>query len=643
MAADRFSPHIEVVARKLCGEPNARLSSKEELRFGTHGSLSVDLVKGTFYDHEAAEGGGVLDLVARYEKVRNGDAVEWLRTELNLDIEDPRPAPEPIKRKVVATYDYTDAAGLLVFQVVRFEPKNFLQRRPDRSSVAGWTWSVKEAHQVPYRLPELIEAIALDQVVFITEGEKDADNLASANLPATCNAGGAGKWPEPLTQHFAGADVVILPHNDTAGKRHVETVGAALSGTAKRIRVLELEGLEPKGDVSDWLAAGNRPGDLYALADAKARMWEPGPPVSAFGAVPWSQLDFVDARRDWLVEDVLYTGDFALQYGASQSGKSFLAVDMALCIARGARFFEKKTRKGGVIYQAGEGGLGLINRLKAYRQHNSVSGNLPFVLLPKRVDLYATDAENGIDAFLAEIAAQRAWLTEPLALVVIDTYATATVGANENASEDVSRALRNIQKVQEASGAAVMVVHHKNAGGERPRGHTSLYANADTALEVIREEDNPSQRAMRVAKVKDGEDGEVIGFKLHGVQLGTNDDGKPITSCVVVPAQVGVTQSGRRLPSGQRQFLQILDSAVSQYGGQLPPNINGPTDAYGCQWHSFRTLYAAIRGVTLEDNAIRQALLRDGDALFEKRLIGKDNPWIWITERGHRELLRNEP
>jgi hypothetical protein len=643
---DQFGPHVEAVARRFWGDPNPRLSSKTELRFGAHGARSVDLDKGVWFDNESGEGGGVLALVTRETGRKNGEAVQYLRQDMGLEIEDDR-APlavvKTVPRKVVATYDYIDEVGEVLFQVVRLEPKDFRQRRPDSSAPDGWSWSVKGVRQVPYRLPEVIEAISTGAPIFIVEGEKDADALWAMHVPATCNAGGAGKWPASLSEHFAGANVVLLPDNDDAGRNHAAVVGASLIETAASVRTLRIPGLPPKGDVSDWVKTGGEPADLYALTSTMARPWAAEAPVSKFGAVQWADLDSVAVRQDWLVEDILFWGDFCLSYGISQSGKSFLSLDMGLAIARGSPFLGKPTRRGGVIYQAGEGGKGLVKRLKAYRKFHDLAGeDLPFVLLPDRVDLFAGDADNGVDAFITEVMALKAWLTVPLALVVIDTWATATPGANENASEDVSRALRSIQRIQDATGAAVLVVHHKNAGGEKPRGHTSLYANADSALEVIRDEDRPTERTVKIAKVKDGEDGQIIGFVLQFLEIGAYDSGKPMTSCVVVPAEVGDPGTGdrsrQRLPRGQYKFLKILDDAILQRGGVLPPEEGIPFNMMGVEWGQFRTLYVTVSGYGLADDAIRQALKRDGDSLFNRGLINKHEHWIWITDQGRRSL-----
>jgi hypothetical protein len=633
MTADPFSIHMEAVARKLWGDPNPRLSSATELRFGTQGSRSVDLEKGVWFDHEADQGGGVVALIAREQKVAASEAVDWLKRELGAVFEENQERP---KSKMIAAYDYIDEHGEVLFQVCRFEPKDFRQRRPDAGG--AWNWSIKGVRQVPYRLPELIEAASQGGLVFVVEGEKDADALAALGVVATCNAGGAGKWPKDFAQHFLGADVVILPDNDDPGRAHATIVGYALRGHAARVRVLDLPGLPAKGDASDWIAAGGGAEALFGLVEAKARNWTPEPPASRFGAIAWADIDHVVMRQDFLVEDIMFAQDIAMAYGASGSGKSFLMVDMGLAIARGVPFLGKNTRKGSVIYQAGEGGRGLVKRMKAYRQHHNIyTEDVPFILLPARVDLFKLDGDK--DAFIEECLGWKAALPEPLSAIFIDTFSTASPGANENASEDVSRLIAAGEAINRATGAALIWVHHKNAAGDRERGHTSLRANIDTAMEVTKDEDT-SLRTMRLAKMKDGEDGFKIGFELHSVQIGTYDDGKPITSCVVVPAQAGSEQSGKRyrLAPGQAKFLKVLDDAITHRGGVMP--IGGPIReaTYGVEWSQFRDLYIAVGGQGREPGALRTALSRDGDALWKSGLIGRHNTWLWITERGDAAL-----
>lgn len=241
------------VARQLLGEPNLALSKNAELRFGTNGSLAVDLVKGVWHSHESGEGGGVLDLIEREVGiVDRPEQLAWL--------EKHGLKPEPVKRVEVAQYNYVDENGVLLSQVVRFDPKDFRQRCPAGN---GWSWSVKGIRKVPYRLPDLLTAP--DATIYVVEGEKDVDRLMSMGLLATCNAGGAGKWSAELSGFFRDRRVVILPDNDEPGRKHAVKVSAALGTVGARVRVIHLPGLPEKGDVSDWLGAGGTVEQLQAL------------------------------------------------------------------------------------------------------------------------------------------------------------------------------------------------------------------------------------------------------------------------------------------------------------------------------------------------------------------------------------------
>ncbi len=628
-----LASHMEQVARSFWGDPNPRLSNTSELRWGAQGSRSVDLAKGTWFDHELETGGGVVDLVKREAGVVNGGMSKYLAEQFGIEELNPEP---PVSRHISATYDYADENGEVLFQVVRFEPKDFRQRRPDGS------WSVKGLRAIPYRLADLVQLEG--GTVFVVEGEKDADALWKLGIPATCNAGGAGKWSDEHSACLTGFDVVVLPDNDEAGRRHANIVAASLRGKAASVRLLDLPGLPPKGDVSDWLPTGSAEA-LYALVETKARIWTPAPPESRFGAIQWADLDHVAVRQDWLIEGIMFCGDAGLLFGASTSGKSFLALDAALAIARGVPFLGKDTRKGSVLYQAGEGGRGLVKRLRAYREYYGLDGeDLPFVLLPARLDLFATDGD--AEAFEQECLAWKATLPEPLALIVIDTFSTASPGANENTSEDMGRMLAAGERIQKATGAALIWVHHKNAAGERERGHSSLKANIDTALEVTRHEDS-NERTLKVIKVKDSEDGELLQFELQSVEIGTYDSGKPMTSCVVVPAEAGsqsTGSSGRKpITPAQRKFLRVLEDAISHSGGQLPPQP-GAWDMRGVEWMHFLTLYRQVgTWPGQSDDAIRKAVSRDGEALVEAGLVARNSPWVWLTSGGSAYLRAMGP
>jgi putative DNA primase/helicase len=172
---------------------------------------------------------------------------------------------EQTKAEIESVYDYLRADGSLNYQAVRYNnPKTFKQRRPDGKG--GYIWDMKGITRTLYKYPELLKR--QNETVFIVEGEKDVETLWALGLLATTNSGGAGKWQEGYSETLKGRDVAIIPDNDAPGKAHGESVGASLHGKVKSIKIINLPGLNEKGDVSNWIAAGHDKGELLRLCDS---------------------------------------------------------------------------------------------------------------------------------------------------------------------------------------------------------------------------------------------------------------------------------------------------------------------------------------------------------------------------------------
>jgi putative DNA primase/helicase len=252
-----FAAIMPAVAAELLGEPNTALSKAHDMRYGNHGSLSIDPENGRYYDHENNIGGGVIDLVKQKLGTDHDGAVMWLRNHGFLD------APKAQPKKIVATYPYVDCFGQPLFEVVRFEPKSFAQRRRENGD---WVWNLKGVDRELYHLPEVQKAVRDGKTIYIVEGEKDADKLRSLGETATTNAGGAGKWLDSYNEGLRGANIVIIGDNDDAGRAHVEQVAGALTGIAKSVHVADLLSVWPecpsKGDISDFLAARHKLDEL---------------------------------------------------------------------------------------------------------------------------------------------------------------------------------------------------------------------------------------------------------------------------------------------------------------------------------------------------------------------------------------------
>ena len=177
------------------------------------------------------------------------------------------------KGRVVATFDYTDANGALLYQVLKYEPKNFRQRRPDGNG--GFIWNLDDVQRVPYRLPELLKFP--DGAVFVCEGEKDADRVAGLGHCATTVA--SGTWSKGCIKPLAGRDCIILQDNDEAGAKKALKAAQALHGVAKSVRIVLLPDLLHKEDVSDWLDADPRRAEKFVDICFNEPEWTPSSPT----------------------------------------------------------------------------------------------------------------------------------------------------------------------------------------------------------------------------------------------------------------------------------------------------------------------------------------------------------------------------
>lgn len=150
-------------------------------------------------------------------------------------------------RTIETVYSYTDAIGRELYQALRYTPKGFSQRQPDGSG--GWLKTMDGVEKVLYHLP----AVKAADVVWIVEGEKDADNLTALGFAATTSVGGANSWLDGYAESLIGKDVVICGDNDEPGLKYVEKVFDSLPTKAKSVRIVKVPA--PHKDVSDYIEA----------------------------------------------------------------------------------------------------------------------------------------------------------------------------------------------------------------------------------------------------------------------------------------------------------------------------------------------------------------------------------------------------
>jgi hypothetical protein len=264
----------------------------------------------------------------------------------------------------------------------------------------------------------------------------------------------------------------------------------------------------------------------------------------------------------WLIKNVLPDAGLIVLYGASGSGKTFVAIDLAYAIAMGVQWRGNRVKKGRVLIIAAEGGKGMSKRLKAYLKHHKIDPNdvdIGLLIVPPNF-LLSEDVTELAAAVSASGGAD---------VIIVDTFAQVTPGANENSSEDVGLALANARALEMATGATVMAVAHSGKDASKGiRGWSGMFAAADAVLEVVKYENGT--RELHTTKMKDGDDGLKWGFRLELVTVGVDADGDPITSCVAVEADVPVPVVQETGPKAQRfgpHERHVLEIIEDQYAG----------------------------------------------------------------------------
>lgn len=279
-----------------------------------------------------------------------------------------------------------------------------------------------------------------------------------------------------------------------------------------------------------------------------------------------SQSEFTSSFKKipWLIKNFLPKATLGVIYGESGSGKSFLAYDLCAAISRGLdTWCGKRVTQGRVLIVVAEGAQGFRQRIDAYCHQQNVkpadfqvdyiSDFIPNLTIPAHI----TDLIKEIND------------REPYDLIVMDTFAQVMPGADENSGKDVGAALAQCKRINVKTGAMVLLVHHSGKdAGKGARGWSGLRAAADVELEITRKEND---RAIKVTKLKDGQDGASMGFKLHTVTLGEDDDGDDITSCIVEFCEVAAKIKGDGGPKGGVQRL-AFDMAHDMLGLA----VNGP-------------------------------------------------------------------
>lgn len=353
--------------------------------------------------------------------------------------------------------------------------------------------------------------------------------------------GNVARVAAELRKRESAARLVLVPD---AGKEKDAVKIAAAVGCEY---ITMPQGWEQNSDVNDLAQLEGHD----VLADLLATVKTPPLPL---GVVFADELGAAYEPPDELVEGVLTAGDGSVLYGDSNSGKTFFVIDMAAAVARGARWMGRNTEPGLVVYLAAESPASVRGRLQAYQLHHGV--RVPnFAIVQSPIDLFDGDADTeAVIAVVRQLERQRG---QKVRLIVGDTLARLSAGANENAGQDMGLVVRRFDHIRSACNAHFLLIHHSGkAAANGARGWSGIRAAVDTEIEVT---DSPTGRCAEITKQRDlSTKGERIGFRLDTVTLGTTKWGAAATSCVVVPSDAPDKPQGKRVSEVGGAVLEYL-------------------------------------------------------------------------------------
>lgn len=449
--------------------------------------------------------------------------------------------------------------------------------------------------------------------IYITEGIGQAWACWSATGCAAVVCFGAGRMTtvaEILRRAYPDRRLIVVPD------RGKEVLAASI---AKQVQGewVELPDAKPANyDANDYALEHGADELAELLRQTKT-------PPMRYRLLAASDLMNLPPLR-WLVRGVLPAQGLAALYGASGSGKSFLALDLCAAVAAGNEWFDCRVNRAPVAYVALEGEAGFAQRVQAWQLHqgHDLPAGLRFIMQP-------FDLRNLDD--LGELGEAVTASGGAGGLLVIDTLNRAAPGMDENSSQDMGLLIDAAKVLQAKLGGLVLLVHHTGKDQSKGlRGHSSLHAALDAAIEVTRIDD---RRDWRIAKAKDGNDGEAHHFKLVVVEIGQDDDGEPVTSCVVEPDS-SPADFRRVLPpksGNQRIAWDALGEMLRQAGDLRPKDapdtlpLNRPAVTLDAAIDRIREQLVEVESKRKTERA-KDALT----GLQAKGLIAVDRGFVWV-------------
>ena len=607
--------------------------------------FSVNLKKQIFNCRKCEKGGDAIELIRFLDGTDFPEAIETLVGQAPI-YKNGNGADHgaQIKSVLSEAFNYEDETGALLFQAMRFEYQNadgsfvltdtgkrkktFRQRQPDPARAGQWLYNLDNVRRVLYRLPELLEDVALGHAIIIVEGERKVNLLRSWNVPATCNPMGAEKWTDDYSATLSGADVIILPDSDEQGRKHLDKVAASLVQVGANVRQLLLPGLAPKGDIIDWAKAGGTVEQLHELIEREAKPWI-ADNQEALAANPIKLLSYTEmvalSEGEFLIHGGIVRRAKNVLFGQSNAFKSFIATDMGCSVAKGRTYHGMTVKKCPVIYIANEGANAVgRKRIPAWMAAHEIPkherGNI-YLITTETILPNETSRNNLLAAIRSIVAPGEDFF------LIIDVLRGTMTGSDSD--DEAAAAWTAAAEILVKEGATILTVTHSPYSDDgRIRGSSHLWGSFEGRLHA---EGDKERRTcvLKVDRFKDHDSHGQWGFQLDEFEVEEHPGESSLVPRLDGEVKAKAKASKRKLAPGQANVLEALRYALDEVG-TIPPASNYIPANVKCvtleQWRS----YFDHRTTLDKEDSREKAFSRGSQKLQSANYVGIWGVYAWI-------------
>lgn len=497
------------VGLHLLGKPTKQTSM--EYRWGTNGSWCLNLETGLFFSFELDEGGGVIWLIDHFNQNRN-DILNMYNPEVHQE------------QKTYKQYTYVQMQELAKqseiilkytnnFVVMRFPATHFIKQKYAPFCKEGEAWYLKR----PEGLMPIYYKEA-DGAIIINEGEKATIGCNQLyDGPTATWHGGVNSWKKANWSPIFNKNIIIWPDNDEAGFKCANELSEYLTENNCKVQIAKIpKSFNDKDDLYDAYKRADYNKDTFKEY-LESSVSKPQKPSLVLRKI--SDLIANIQEPEWIIEDIMEKDSVIDIYGAPKSGKSFIAIDMALCSSLGIPWQTHKTEQTPIIYLAGEGQRGIARRVQAWEHYygHSLYDSKMFVSDRGVRFLDEKDHQNLIN-HIRQVADEFG----DIGCLYVDTLARNFGAGNENSTEDMNKFIERVDHLKSEFGCCIALVHHTgHSSSGRARGSSVLPAAVDAEFAVKRPKDEGEEMKVEFTQtlIKDGKPMGPKYFKFKEIDL----------------------------------------------------------------------------------------------------------------------------